>query len=527
MVATEPTASRRSRAVRSTALIAALVVLLGVGAWATWAVIDRDAGKEIADGDERPGSDQSPSGAPQPVDLQPVRAELEPAAAVKADSDAIATNELATLLFESAPVVVVVAENANDKSEVIEVARGLAAPILVASADDSLSETLADLSTRAVLHSGPKLDLPAEVAQIEITANWLEDLRAELGPVVEPEPISDPQSRAFFEAEEGALPLAEVTASSAGFAAEYVKTVALLENAPDLTEAEQLLVVSADPLETQTLKWQYAVLNQEKTLPGGGYELFDDKRYVALYGSPDVPALGVLGQKNLDGAIRLAQKYADKYQKLTDDAVIPAFEVIATVASAGAGQDGQYSNRLPVSKLRPWVEAAGEAGYYVLLDLQPGRTDFLTQAKEYRELLELPHVGLALDPEWRLKKDQKHLQQIGSVRAKEINEVSDWLAELVRKEELPPKMLVLHQFSLSMIKDRDEVAVDHPELSVVIHADGQGTQKAKTGTWTTLHSNAPAVAGWGWKNFLKEDHPVLSPKETYKIDPVPELVTYQ
>src|SRR5699024_12152120 len=101
-----------------------------------------------------------------------------------------------TDLFESARVVVVVAENANDKSEVIEVARGLAAPILVASADDSLSEPLADLSTRAVLHSGPKLDLPAEVAQIEITANWLEDLRAELGPVVRSEEhTSELQSR--------------------------------------------------------------------------------------------------------------------------------------------------------------------------------------------------------------------------------------------------------------------------------------------------------------------------------------------
>lgn len=527
MVATEPTASRRSRAVRNTALIAALVALLGVGAWATWAVIDRDAGQEIADGDGHPGSDKSPSGAPQPVDLQPVRAELEPAAAVQADSDAIATNELAPLLFESAPVVVVTAENADAKSEGVEVAQQLAAPILVASADDELSEILADLSTRAVLRSGPELDLPNEVAQIEISANWREDLRAELGPVIEAEPISDPQSRAFFEAEEGSLPLAEVTASAAGFAAEYVKTISLLATAPDLTKVSQLLVVSADPPETQTLKWQYAVLNQEKTLPGGGYELFDGKRYVALYGSPDVPALGVLGQRDLDGAIKLAQKYADKYQKLTDDAVIPTFEVIATVASAGAGQDGQYSNRLPVDKLRPWVEAAGEAGYYVLLDLQPGRTDFLTQAKEYRQLLELPHVGLALDPEWRLKKDQKLLQQIGSVRAKEVNEVSDWLAELVRKEGLPPKMLVLHQFSLSMIKDRAEVAVDHPELSVVIHADGQGTQQAKTDTWTTLHSNAPAVTGWGWKNFLKEDHPVLSPKETYKIDPVPELVTYQ
>ena len=78
--------------------------------------------------------------------------------------------------------------------------------------------------------------------------------------------------------------------------------------------------------------------------------------------------------------------------------VIPAFEIIATVASSEPGEDGNYSAEADVEQSRPWVEAAGEAGLYVLLDLQPGRTDFLTQGERYRPLLELPNVGLALDP---------------------------------------------------------------------------------------------------------------------------------
>ena len=41
---------------------------------------------------------------------------------------------------------------------------------------------------------------------------------------------------------------------------------------------------------------------------------------------------------------------------------------------------------------------------YVVLDLQPGRSNFLDQAKLYEPLLRLPHVGLALDPEWRLRR---------------------------------------------------------------------------------------------------------------------------
>jgi hypothetical protein len=90
-----------------------------------------------------------------------------------------------------------------------------------------------------------------------------------------------------------------------------------------------------------------------------------------------------------------------------------------------------------VDFLRPWVDAARAAGIYVMLDLQPGRTDFLTQAQRYAELLAQPNVGLALDPEWRLKPDQVHLAQIGSVTADEINRTGAWLAAFTREHTLP------------------------------------------------------------------------------------------
>ena len=94
---------------------------------------------------------------------------------------------------------------------------------------------------------------------------------------------------------------------------------------------------------------------------------------------------------------------------LSDEPVIPAFEIITTVASSEAGADGDYSFESSLDHMRPWVDAAAAAGHYVILDLQPGYTDFLTQAKRYEELLAQPHVGLALDPEWRLAPGEQHL----------------------------------------------------------------------------------------------------------------------
>ncbi len=111
---------------------------------------------------------------------------------------------------------------------------------------------------------------------------------------------------------------------------------------------------------------------------------------------------------------------------------------IATVASAEAGADGNYSNETPAEALRPLVEAAGAAGIHVVLDLQPGRTDFLTRAKLYESLLVLPHVGLALGPEWRLLPDEVHLRQIGSVSAAEVNQVVLWLADLTAEHSRRP-----------------------------------------------------------------------------------------
>jgi hypothetical protein len=262
-------------------------------------------------------------------------------------------------------------------------------------------------------------------------------------------------------------------------------------------------------------------------LPAGGQVVFPGRRMVALYGHPGDPILGSLGEQSLSAAITRAKKVAASYSSLVDEPVVPTFEIITTVASASAGADGDYSLETPVERLRPWVDAARDAGMYVMLDLQPGRTDFLTQAKRYAELLKLPNVGLALDPEWRLKPNQIHMVQIGSVTAEEINATSAWLAELTRANKLPQKVLMLHQFRLDMIVNRASVNTSHDELSIVIHADGFGTAGEKFNTWRAMHLNPPANVWWGWKNFYDEDRPTFTPKQTVAVSPSPVFVSYQ
>ncbi|MFC0313385.1 hypothetical protein ACFQNE_13210 [Gordonia phosphorivorans] len=262
-------------------------------------------------------------------------------------------------------------------------------------------------------------------------------------------------------------------------------------------------------------------------LPGGGQLMFPSRRVVALYGSPGSRELGPLGRQDLPATVARAGRLAAQYDTLSPVPVVPGFEIIVTVASAEPGYRGAYTNVIDPSVIEPWVDAAAEAGIYVTLDLQPGRMDFLTQAKMYRRLLERPNVGLALDPEWRIKKDQVHLEQIGSVQPAEVNRTAAWLAELVRSKGLPQKAFVLHQFDADMLGDRSRLDTSHPELAVVLHADGHGTPAVKMGTWNRMTTGLPPNIWMGWKNFYSEDKPMFSPAATMDVRPVPYFISYQ
>jgi hypothetical protein len=270
-----------------------------------------------------------------------------------------------------------------------------------------------------------------------------------------------------------------------------------------------------------------AVAETGTQLPGGGQVLFPFHRLVALYGHPGTPSLGALGQQGLRASIERARRLAAAYRPLSTVPVVPAFEIIATVAEAFPGPDGDYSYETPVALLRPWVEQASAAGMYVILDLQAGRASLLAQAKAYQPLLRLPDVGLAVDPEWKLQPGQLPLRQIGSVSIGQVNGVVSWLAALTARYRLPQKLLVLHQFKLSMISNEQRLDTTFGDLGIVIHMDGQGTPEDKDQTWDAVTSAAPAGVFFGWKNFFVKDHPMMSPQQTMARTPQPVMISYQ
>jgi hypothetical protein len=255
--------------------------------------------------------------------------------------------------------------------------------------------------------------------------------------------------------------------------------------------------------------------------------LFPHWRMVALYGNDRASVLGALGEQDPDAAAARLEQVTAPWRRPGDRPVLPAFELIATIATASPGPSGQYRSRSSDAHVQRYLDAARRHGVYLILDLQPGRSDFLTEAKAYERFLREPDVGLALDPEWRTEAPGRPGGgYVGQVDASEVNAVADWLAGLVAEEDLPEKLLVVHQFQIRMITNKDQLR--EPEgIALTIHMDGFGTRSQKLTTYRYVHVDEP----WsnGFKLFYDEDINRFTANDLLDgaAQPIPDLVTYQ
>lgn len=258
----------------------------------------------------------------------------------------------------------------------------------------------------------------------------------------------------------------------------------------------------------------------------GGQTLFPKYRMVAMYGTQRSATLGVLGEQAPEAAAKRLEKIVESW--LGDDRpVLPAFELITVLATADDGDEGNYNLAASDEFVQEYLDTARRHGFYLILDLQPGRSDFLTEAKRYEKFLRQPDVGLALDPEWRTPPPERPRGgHVGHVTADEVNAVSEWLAGIVEEERLPEKLLVVHQFQEQMIRNREQL-VEPPGIALTIHMDGLGTRAQKLDTYSYVHAKPPLNNGL--KLFYDEDVDMYTPAEVLDgvFDPMPDLITYQ
>jgi hypothetical protein len=258
-------------------------------------------------------------------------------------------------------------------------------------------------------------------------------------------------------------------------------------------------------------------------LPRGGRRILPDFRIVAYYGAPQDKQLGALGIGTPTQMTRKLEKQAKPYARKSRP-VLPAMELIAVVAAAHPGPGERYNLRQPDSVIRRYLKAARKAKALLILDVQPGRSDFFAETKRLRKFLKEPDVGLALDPEWRMAPGQVPGKVIGSVGAREVNATTAWLDQLVTRYKLPQKLLLIHQFTDDMVPETE--LKERKGLAYVLNVDGFGTQGLKVAKYKSFAAQAKQFRR-GFKLFYEEDLKIMSPAQVMRLSPRPDVVVYE
>jgi hypothetical protein len=260
-------------------------------------------------------------------------------------------------------------------------------------------------------------------------------------------------------------------------------------------------------------------------LPRGGKKIFPAYRVVSFYGAPQAAALGVLGQGSPSHAARLLKRQARPYARLSAKPIYRAFELISVIALAHPGPDGKYRARQSDEVIRRYLRVARHKDLLLLLDIQPGRSTFIEEARHLKEYLRYRSVGLAIDPEWNMGPHGVPGQRIGHVGAGMVNRVSGFMNRIARREDLPQKALVIHQFTEDMVRNEAEIKA-RKRVAVVLNADGFGTPAAKRSKY---HQLAPDGGPHfpGFKLFYEEDTNLMSPRQVLDLNPKPLFVVYE
>ena len=273
---------------------------------------------------------------------------------------------------------------------------------------------------------------------------------------------------------------------------------------------------------------RWPVKNAPYPLPGA---ILPFKRVVAYYGNLYSKKMGILGELPPNEMLARLHQAVQEWQKADPSTPVqPALHYIAVVASGDPGKDHMYRHRMPFKQIDTVLYLAKKAHAIVFLDVQVALSNIHAELPLLEKYLMMPQVHFGMDPEFSMKDGTHPGKKIGTYDAEDVNYVSGYLANLVRKYNLPPKILIVHRFTKKMMTNYQNIKL-RPEIQVVIDMDGWGEPDLKTGTYRYFIHNEP-VQFTGYKLFYKNDikkapHHMLTPEEVLKYKPYPIYIQYQ
>jgi hypothetical protein len=315
-----------------------------------------------------------------------------------------------------------------------------------------------------------------------------------------------------------------IAASSFTAAAQTTQTDSTLKATLDTARYDSLMVRLANG--DKTGKWP--VKKTPYPLPGAILPFY---RVVAYYGNMYSKNMGALGQYE-PSLMRQKLMAEVKTWEAADPTtpVKPALHYICITAQADSGRNGLHSQRMPFSQIDKVIEMAKPINALVFLDIQVGYSTVETELPKLEKYLKMPNVHFGIDPEFSMKEGSVPGKRIGTFDAKDINFVSNYLSNICKKYNLPPKIFIVHRFTKRMVTNYQDIKLNK-NVQFVMDMDGWGPPELKKGTYKYYVAGEP-VQFTGFKLFYKNDiknapKRMMTPKEVLSLKPAPIYIQYQ
>lgn len=210
--------------------------------------------------------------------------------------------------------------------------------------------------------------------------------------------------------------------------------------------------------------------------------------------------------------------------------VQPALHYVAVVAQGTPMSDNTYCKRMPEAQIDSVLAIARMHNAIVFLDVQVCHSTYQNEVPRLEKYLKMPHVHLGIDPEFSMKDGSIPGKKIGTIDADDVNYCTNYLAELVKANNLTPKVLVIHRFTQGMVRNYKNIVL-RPEVQIVMHMDGWGEPVLKRSTYQ-LYIRKEPVQFTGFKLFYKNDlkkspNILMTPDDLMKLKPQPIYIQYQ
>lgn len=273
-------------------------------------------------------------------------------------------------------------------------------------------------------------------------------------------------------------------------------------------------------------KWPVA--GAPAPLPGS---ILPAKRIVAYYGNPLSKRMGVLGEYPVDEMLGRLDREVARWNKADPShPVQPALHLIAVVAQGDPGKSGKWRMRMDSTLIEQVAGWAQRKNALLFLDVQVGTGNLREELPRLAPFLSRPNIHLGIDPEFSMKDGTPPGRKIGTMDAGDVNYASSFLADLVTKNKLPPKVLIVHRFTKNMLKGAEQIRLD-PRVQVVVNMDGWGPMTLKRDSYHDYVAEHP-VQFTGFKLFYHNDErkqgsQLMTPEQVLRLWPRPLYIQYQ